>query len=106
MSKKREYVFYKCNDCEIDFLLAKKGSGRTSKFCPTCGENLYTEKIMDIWLERPFQYKRPWTPEEDALIATGKRLGYSNKRIAESLTGRTAKAINNRWYLLMKKEIV
>lgn len=106
MSRKKEYTFYKCRDCENDFLVATRGSGRTRTFCPKCGENIYTEKVMNIWLDRPFAYKRPWTAEEEELIATGKRLGYSNKRIAESLDGRTTQAVNNHWYLMIKKELV
>ena len=60
---------------------------------------------MVVWLERPFQYKRQWTAEEDELVRTGKEAKYSAKRIAESLQGRTPKAINNRWaYLRDRKE--
>lgn len=58
---------------------------------------------MEIWLERPFAYKRPWTPEEDELIHIGKQQGYTVKRIAESLEGRTYRAVGRRWQQIKKR---
>lgn len=104
MSKMREYVFYKCRDCEIDFLLAKVGSGKTSKYCPKCGDNIFTEKVTEFWLERPFQYKKKWTAEEDELVRNCKTAGYTHQQIADSLDGRTMVAVRQRWQELRKKK--
>lgn len=58
---------------------------------------------MQVWVERPFQYKRPWTPDEDELIVVGRSNGYTHQRISESLDGRTMKAVARRWAELKKK---
>lgn len=100
MPKKKKYVFYLCKDCEIDFLVA----GNEKKFnCPDCGDKIHVEVIKPIWLERPINYKRPWTKDEDSIILAGRRLGKSYKEIAKELDGRTPKAATNRMYQIMKK---
>ena len=106
MSSMKEYSFYKCRDCELDFLLAVRGSGRTRTFCPKCGENLYTEKVASVWMNRPFYSKTPWTEEEDSILAPAKRRGHSGKEIAAMLEGRTPRACHARWHQMIKKELV
>lgn len=100
MSRKKKYTFYKCRDCENDFL-AKPKQGK-KPFCPTCGEQFYIENMMPVWIERPFQYKRHWTEEEDELIILGRQMEHTYKRISESLQGRSMKATQNRFYQLQK----
>lgn len=102
MSKKKKYFFYKCRDCTKDFL--SSGSSSYKIYCPICGEYFFTEKITEIWIERPFQYKRPWTTEEDEIVTAGKINKYSAQRIAESLDGRTARAVNHRWYQIRDRK--
>jgi DNA-binding NarL/FixJ family response regulator len=102
MPKKKPYRYYICKDCEIDFLLSGgKRGGRP--FCPQCAENMFVEKVKEIWIERPFNYKRPWTPEEDETILVSAEQGYSNKEIATALEGRTEKAVCNRLAQIRKK---
>lgn len=103
MAGRVAYVFYLCRDCDIDFLLAKRGAGKGNLFCPKCGENLFTEKVKDLWLERPFQYKRSWTTEEDEIILSGRSAGYSHKQIQAALTGRTYTAVMQRYRDLKKR---
>jgi len=101
---KIKYNVVLCKDCEQEFLL--RMTNRKKYYCPTCGENLFTEKQSDIWLTRPIRYKRPWTQDEDELIKNCVRAGYSNQQISAELKGRTAKAINNRISRLRKYETI
>lgn len=101
MPKLKKYVFWHCKECEIDFIVSEKVKHTTH--CPSCGDKLFTEAIKPIWLERPFNYKRKWTEEEDSIILSGRKLGKTYEEIAEELDGRTVKATTNRMYLIMKK---
>lgn len=96
--KKKKYFFYKCRDCEIDFLISK--TQQAGVHCPLCGEYFYTEKVMEIWVERPFQYKRRWTDEEDEIVIAGRAVGYTHQQISDSLDGRTMGAVRDRWLFL------
>ena len=101
MPKKKLYKYYICKDCEIDFIMChftRKGT----PFCPQCAENVYVEKIKGIWMERPFNYKRPWTQEEDETILVSVEQGYTHKEIADALNGRTKNAVNRRLQRLRK----
>jgi DNA-binding NarL/FixJ family response regulator len=100
--KKKPYRYYICKDCEIDFILSSGKRGGTP-FCPQCAENLYVEKVKEIWMERPFNYKRPWTEDEDATILVSVNQGYSDREIATALEGRTAKAVSRRLSQIRKK---
>ena len=102
MPKKKLYKYYICKDCEIDFIMSRfirKGT----PFCPQCAENVYVEKVKQIWMERPFNYKRPWTEEEDETILVSVEHGYSNAEISTALEGRTEKAVCRRLSQLRKK---
>jgi predicted Zn-ribbon and HTH transcriptional regulator len=98
MPKKKKYTFWYCRDCEMDFLTPLE----TKANCPKCADRLYVDKLKDIWIERPFNYKRPWSAEEDELILTGTKQGYTRKEISESLDGRTEKAVERRLLRLNK----
>lgn len=65
---------------------------------------MFTEKIRDLWIERPFHYKRPWTSDEDESIRAGMSAGYTQRQIAESLDGRTKSAVQSRWSRIKKME--
>jgi hypothetical protein len=99
MPKKKKYTFYYCRDCEMDFLTPFQGKAN----CPKCADRLYVDKLKDIWIERPFNYKRPWSPEEDEMIITGMKQGYKQQEIADSLDGRTRKSVSARWRQLLDK---
>jgi DNA-directed RNA polymerase subunit RPC12/RpoP len=101
MPKKKEYTFYYCKECEIDFLVAIKLKRKVN--CPKCADELFVEKIRTIWMNRPFNYKRPWTNEEDELILVGVKQGYTHKQISESLNGRTTKAVTRRLQQIRRK---
>lgn len=103
MPKKKKYSFYYCRDCEMDFLIPG-GTFKNGVSCPSCGDSIYTDYIKGIWLERPFNYKRPWTEEEDELILMGVRQGYKHREIAESLDGRTPKAVTRRLQQIRAKQ--
>lgn len=102
MSKRKKYDYFLCKDCDTDFFLSAQKSKRIC--CPLCGDGIHVELVRSLWAERPFTYKKPWTPEEDDMISDGKRLKHTNKSIAASLNGRTEKAVNNRWYTLQKRK--
>lgn len=103
MSLKKPYVFHLCKECNIDFLVKKGWVGKVN--CPKCADSFFVEKIKDIWIERPNNYKRPYTDLEDQIILDGKNAGYLSAKIAEGLEGRTPKAINRRYQQLMKRGI-
>lgn len=102
MWDKKKYNLSYCRDCDEEFLSAVVGRGK-STFCPLCGENIYTEFVMSLWSE-PFQKGRPWTKDEDELILVGIKNGYSYQQIAESLEGRTPKAVIRRRQRIVKNE--
>lgn len=93
----RTYMFYECRDCEENFFIEKRRQ-KMKKYnarihCPLCGENMFTEEIMEMNVVRPFQFKRKWTQEENEILELGLQSGYSVKEIEESLEGRTKFAI-------------
>jgi hypothetical protein len=102
MPKKKLYRYYICKDCEIDFAMTQFTRGG-KPYCPQCAKNNFIEKAKDIWLERPFNYKRPWTSEEDEIILVSAKQGYSNAEISTALEGRTAKAVCNRLAQIRKR---
>ena len=97
MPKKKRYFNYLCKECEIDFVVSFKGKAN----CPKCADNVYVEYKGNIWLERSFNYKRPWTDEEDSILIDGIKLGYKHREIAESID-RTTKAVTRRVSQLKK----
>ncbi|OEH52947.1 hypothetical protein AQ616_18760 [Oceanobacillus sp. E9] len=92
MPKKKPYKSYICKDCEIDFIVSAEVKRCC---CPNCGDSIHVEVIRNIWLERPFNYKRPWTDEEDSMILAGKQLGRTYEQIGKEIN-RTGKAVNRR----------
>lgn len=103
MPKKKKYYSFLCRNCDIDFYVSKR---RKRIYCPHCSDYLFVELKCSLWMERPFNYKRPWTEEEDSIILDGARLGYSRKEIAESLNDRTTKAVIRRLSQLRKKGVL
>lgn len=103
MPKKKPYTFFYCRDCDIDFLVKKEKKG--VKFCPSCGENLYVEKLMELWIERPFNYKRPWTPEEDQMAVAGIMQGKTHEQISREMQLRTPDAVRRRLQQLRKNGV-
>lgn len=101
MYEKKKYTFFFCKDCEIDFFVSKAGK---HIFCPNCGESIYTEKKTTIWIERPFNYKRRWTEDEDSLLLNGIKQGYNRQEIAEELD-RTIGSVRKRYQALVNKGI-
>jgi DNA-directed RNA polymerase subunit RPC12/RpoP len=102
MPLKKKYAYYYCRDCEIDFLTPFEGK-RVN--CPKCADSLFVDKSKDIWIDRPFNYKRPWTKEEDEIILTGAKQGYTKKEMLEALDGRTERAIKTRLLRLKNKKV-
>lgn len=106
MPLKKKYTFYFCKDCEIDFCLSdNKGKQGLKRFCPTCGENLFVEKIKTVWMERPFNYKRPYTDEEDGIILVSRKQGFTYKEISETLFNRTPQSVRRRLQQLKEKGV-
>jgi len=103
MPKKKKYTFWICKDCEVDFIVP--GALKSKVNCPKCADRLFVEKKKDIWIERPFNYKRPWTQEEFEIIQSGLKLGRTHKQIAEELEGRTENAVRRQVQQLRKKGI-
>ena len=104
MAKKKRYVAWRCKDCEMDFYISGKSDRWTH--CPKCGENMFTEKIKVVWLERPINYKRPWSEEETEIIESGLKLGKTHKEIAAELNGRTPKAVTRQIQQLRKRGLL
>lgn len=92
MPKKKQYMSYICKDCEIDFLVAGK---HRRICCPVCGDGLYVDRQRTIWMERDFNYKRPWTQEEDEWLLDSVRQGFSHMEIAKAMN-RTHNAVRHR----------
>ncbi|MCD7034335.1 hypothetical protein LRR81_08815 [Metabacillus sp. GX 13764] len=103
MPKKKPYTFFWCRDCDQDFAVSTE---RKRIYCPLCGEHFYVEKVKDVWMERPFNYKRPWTPEEDEIVIVGRKQGYSYQEISDSLLARTPQSVRRRLQELKKKEVM
>jgi DNA-binding NarL/FixJ family response regulator len=102
MPKKKLYKCYICKDCEIDFIMSQFSRGG-KPYCPQCAENLFVEKVKEIWMERHHNYKRPWTEEEDEILLVSVDQGYSNHDISIALEGRTEGAVRHRIGQLRKK---
>jgi hypothetical protein len=98
MPKKKKYKYYLCKECEIDFVVAEKLPGKP--YCPQCAESMFVEKLKEVWMERPFNYKRPWSPEEDETVLVSLKQGFSYEEISEALIGRTGKSVKRRYQLL------
>lgn len=103
MWEKKKYKLYACRDCDEEFLTVPRKDSVKGKrvFCPLCGENEYTDFLMELW-HTPFQAHRPWTKDEDELILVGRENNYTYEQIAQSLDGRTAKATLRRAQRLIK----
>ena len=104
MPKKKKYTFYKCKDCEIDFFVSTNRKGKT--YCPSCGEGGWVELQSTLWIERPFNYKRPWTEDEESILIMGCSAGYTYQEIAEALEGRTQRAVRDKLMRLKKDGII
>ncbi|MEM5012092.1 SANT/Myb-like DNA-binding domain-containing protein [Niallia taxi] len=102
MPKKKEYSHYLCKDCEFDFIVPAILKRKVN--CPKCADSIYVEKLMDLWLERPINYKRPWTKEEDELITLGKEQGYTYEQMSKSLLGRSPQSVRRRLQNIRKDE--
>lgn len=100
MPKKKKYTFYQCKDCELDFLVTTKLNKAN---CPSCADNIYVEVIKDIWMDKPINYKRPWTDDEDSMILDGRRIGKTYTEISKEMDGRTANAIRHRMAQIKKR---
>lgn len=94
MPTHKKYTAYICQDCDIDFQVSK--AGKKKAFCPTCGENLYTHKIKQLWMPRLLMHKRPWTDEEKEQIQISVEAGYSAKQVAELFEDRTYDAVRTK----------
>ena len=92
MPKKKPYKFYWCRDCDVDFIVTK---GIRRPCCPACADNIYVQSVRDIWLERPFNYKRPWTSDEDEIVLTSLKRGMTHAEIGKEVN-RTGKAVTRR----------
>lgn len=100
---KKKYGLYSCKECEDEFIVSEKV--KKTPFCPNCGEAFAVERLKNIWLERSFNYKRPWTREEDESLLIGYEAGFNKHEIAEGLKGRSAQAVRNRYYQLGKNGV-
>lgn len=87
----------------MDYMVGKPRYHRII-YCPFCADRPYVEKVCTVWMDRPFRHRKYWTQEEDDIILDGKRLGYTESRIAESLPERTRSAVNNRWGHIQAKK--
>ncbi|MFD1066668.1 hypothetical protein [Oceanobacillus locisalsi] len=92
MPKKKPYTFYWCKDCEVDFIIMKDIK---RPCCPVCADGIYVQSVRDIWLERPFNYKRPWTDDEDEILLIGAERGMTHAEIGKEIN-RTGKAVTRR----------
>ncbi|WP_040985499.1 hypothetical protein [Oceanobacillus jeddahense] len=92
MPKKKPYTFYWCRDCDVDFITSKQVK---KACCPSCADSIYVQSVRDIWLERPFNYKRPWTSEEDEILLICVGRGMTHVEIGETID-RTGKAVTRR----------
>lgn len=104
MPRKKKYGVWRCKECEIDFYVTAEVKHKA--YCPKCADSIYVEKVRTLWLERAFNYKRPWTQEEDDLILDGVKLGKTHKEISKELYGRTPKAVTRRLQQLRKKGVI
>lgn len=98
MPKKKRYYIFLCKDCDIDFVISFK----KSPYCPCCGDNLYIDFKCNIWLDRPFNYKRPWTDLEDSILVDGIAQRHKYKDIGVEID-RTTKAVTRRASQLRKR---
>lgn len=101
LPKKKKYTSWRCKDCEIDYFVTSAVTHTTH--CPQCGDNLFTESIKVVWLERPFNYKRPWSEEEREIIESGLHLGKTYREISQELDGRTENAVRRQIQQLRSK---
>lgn len=96
MPIKKQYKHYLCKDCDVDFITSQGNN------CPNCADNVYVDVIRTIWLDRGFNYKRPWTDDEDEMILAGRKLGKTYAEIAKEIN-RTTKATTNRFYYIRRR---
>jgi len=92
MPKKKPYTFYWCRDCEVDFIVTREVR-RPS--CPNCADSIHVEGVREIWIERPFNYKRRWTNDEDDFLTEGVSRGMTHAEIGKEVN-RTGKAVTRR----------
>lgn len=102
MPKKKKHKHCLCRDCDVDFVVSSEI--KNVVYCPSCGDSINTQLIKNIWMERPFQYKRPWTKDDDELLLDGIKANYSRQAIADELN-RTRKAVNRRYSQLKKRGV-
>jgi DNA-directed RNA polymerase subunit RPC12/RpoP len=105
MPKQKQYFHYMCKDCEVDFLVGKSTKNQNYRHCPVCGEYFEVEKIRNVWIDRPFNYMRAWTNEEDSFIVFSIMEGFTHQQIADNLEGRTKKAVSDRVIRLRKSGV-
>src|SRR5699024_1685421 len=98
MPVKKEYHSFMCKNCEIDFYVSFK----TRVSCPKCADSIYVEYKSTIWLERPCNYKRLWTDEEEEIILTWVRIGQTHRELSR-IVDRTENAVRHRVAQLRKK---
>jgi hypothetical protein len=71
--------------------------------CPKCSKSKHVDKVREMHLEKPLNYKRPWGVEEDKVLLDGIEQGCSYQEISEQLRSRTPQAVRRRLQTMRKR---
>lgn len=100
LSKSRKYIYWICKDCDLDFIVSNHFKKKAN--CPSCADNVYTEKIKSVYMDRPYNFLRHWTREELELLEDGLKSNRPYEEIANELN-RTVQAVRIKIYRLKSK---